>query len=121
MLREICVSFCRFNETFDGVVLAYEPREPSNLAKILPGIHPYLGVKLKAKLLLFHPKPNMLIGSLLLMLCSALLSAQVHVIVFLRKFELIKSIVRSFSCEVRIENSSFNLYSADALHILLHY
>uniref|UniRef100_M1BN56 S1 motif domain-containing protein n=1 Tax=Solanum tuberosum TaxID=4113 RepID=M1BN56_SOLTU len=31
----------RFNEALDGVVLTYEPKFSSNLAKILPGIHPY--------------------------------------------------------------------------------
>ncbi|RVX03398.1 hypothetical protein CK203_019823 [Vitis vinifera] len=51
----------RFNEIFDGVVLAYDVDIPSKDAKILPGIHPYFGVRLKAKLLLFSPKPNMLI------------------------------------------------------------
>lgn len=52
----------RFNETFDGVLLAYVTDFPSTLAKILPGIHPFFGVRLEAKLLLFHPKPDMLLG-----------------------------------------------------------
>lgn len=56
-------SFYRFNEALDGVVLTYEPKFSSNLARILPGIHPYFGVKLEAKLLLFNPKPEMLLGS----------------------------------------------------------
>ncbi|KAK2997310.1 hypothetical protein RJ639_026258, partial [Escallonia herrerae] len=50
-----------FNETFDGVVLAYEVNILGNSAKILPAIHPHFGVRLKAKLLLFHPKPDMLL------------------------------------------------------------
>jgi hypothetical protein len=53
----------RFNETFEGVVLAYDVKIQDKLAKILPAIHPYFGVSLKAKLLLFAPKPNMLLGS----------------------------------------------------------
>ncbi|CAA2993572.1 Hypothetical predicted protein [Olea europaea subsp. europaea] len=61
ILRELSSLLFTYNETFDGVVLAYDPNVRSNLAKILPGIHPYLGVRLKAKLLLFSPKPNMLL------------------------------------------------------------
>lgn len=53
----------RFNESFDGVVLAYDVQIQDKIAKILPGFHPHFGVKLKAKLLLFAPKPNMLLGS----------------------------------------------------------
>ncbi|KAM3204926.1 hypothetical protein P3L10_028336 [Capsicum annuum] len=51
----------KFNESLDGVVLTYEPKFSSNLAKILPGIHPYFGMRFEAKLLLFHPKPDMLL------------------------------------------------------------
>ncbi|PHU05020.1 hypothetical protein BC332_25842 [Capsicum chinense] len=51
----------KFNESLDGVVLTYEPKFSSNLAKIPPGIHPYFGMRFEAKLLLFHPKPDMLL------------------------------------------------------------
>ncbi|CAK9148258.1 unnamed protein product [Ilex paraguariensis] len=51
----------RFHETFDGVLLAYDVKILSQVAKILPGIHPYFGVRLKAELLTFYPKPNMLL------------------------------------------------------------
>ncbi|KAL3640960.1 hypothetical protein CASFOL_015928 [Castilleja foliolosa] len=50
-----------YNETFEGVVLAYDPIISSESAKILPGIHPYFGVNINAKLLLFDPKPDMLL------------------------------------------------------------
>ncbi|KAL7155426.1 hypothetical protein ABFS83_03G074100 [Erythranthe nasuta] len=50
-----------YSETFGGVVLAYDPNIRSNLGKVLPGIHPHLGISLKARLLLFNPKPNMLL------------------------------------------------------------
>ncbi|XP_060673765.1 uncharacterized protein LOC107420376 isoform X2 [Ziziphus jujuba] len=50
-----------FNENFDGVVLAYEFNILDKNAKILIGIHPFFGVRLKAKLLLFSPKPDMLL------------------------------------------------------------
>jgi hypothetical protein len=53
----------RFSETLEGVVLAYDVQIQDDLAKILPALHPYFGVSLKAKLLLFAPKPNMLLGS----------------------------------------------------------
>lgn len=52
----------RFNETFDGVVLAYDVNIIGDLAKILPGIHPYFGVRLTGKLLLFYPKSDMILG-----------------------------------------------------------
>ncbi|GFP95288.1 probable DNA-directed RNA polymerase i subunit rpa43 [Phtheirospermum japonicum] len=50
-----------YSEAFEGVVLAYNPIISSESAKILPGIHPYFGVKLKAQLLLFDPKPDMIL------------------------------------------------------------
>ncbi|XP_052201634.1 uncharacterized protein LOC127807651 [Diospyros lotus] len=61
ILRELSSLLFKFNETFDGVVLAYDVNVQSKKAKILPGVHPYFGVKLTAKLLLFHPKPDMLL------------------------------------------------------------
>lgn len=54
----------RFNEGFDGVVLAYDFNILDKKAKILNGVHPYFGVRLEAKLLLFSPKPDMLLGKL---------------------------------------------------------
>ncbi|XP_076928450.1 uncharacterized protein LOC143592404 [Bidens hawaiensis] len=51
----------KFNETFDGVLLAHSVSTNDELAKILPGLHLYFGVRLKAQLLLFYPKPNMLL------------------------------------------------------------
>lgn len=60
---DMVILFLRFNENFDGVVLAYDEQFQSNKAKITPGIVPNLGVKLKAKLLLFSPKPDMLLGN----------------------------------------------------------
>ncbi|XP_073051519.1 uncharacterized protein [Primulina eburnea] len=64
ILRELSSLLFTYSETFDGVVLAYDPNVRSNWARILPGVHPYFGVKLKARLLLFNPKPDMLLGSL---------------------------------------------------------
>ncbi|XP_059303792.1 uncharacterized protein LOC132055809 isoform X1 [Lycium ferocissimum] len=59
--RELSSLLFKFNEALDGVVLTYEPKFSSNLAKVLPGIHPYFGVGFEAKLLLFNPKPEMLL------------------------------------------------------------
>lgn len=53
--------------------MAYDVNIPSKDAKILPGIHPYFGVRLKAKLLLFSPKPGMLLGSISITLLLYLL------------------------------------------------
>ncbi|KAK4349400.1 hypothetical protein RND71_032155 [Anisodus tanguticus] len=61
--RQLTSLLFKFNEALDGVVLTYESKFSSNLAKILPGIHPYFGVRFEAKLLLFYPKPEMLLGS----------------------------------------------------------
>ncbi|XP_073043795.1 uncharacterized protein [Primulina eburnea] len=61
ILSELSSLLFTYSETFDGVVLAYDPNVRSMLARILPGIHPYFGVKLKARLLLFNPKPDMIL------------------------------------------------------------
>ncbi|KAK4804954.1 hypothetical protein SAY86_004771 [Trapa natans] len=61
VLHQLSSLLFKFNESFDGVVLAYDVGFVDEAAKILPGILPYFGVKLKAKMLLFSPKPNMLI------------------------------------------------------------
>ncbi|CAI9116897.1 OLC1v1018179C1 [Oldenlandia corymbosa var. corymbosa] len=61
ILVELNSLLFKFSETFDGVVLAYEPNVQSYLAMILPGLHPYLGVSIQSELLLFHPKPDMLV------------------------------------------------------------
>ncbi|KAL9237764.1 hypothetical protein vseg_012274 [Gypsophila vaccaria] len=47
----------KFNETFGGVLLAYDFDIKCNLAKIL-SLYPFIGVNLKANLLLFAPKPD---------------------------------------------------------------
>lgn len=57
--RELSSHLFKHNDTFDGVLLAYEVIDvPSRLAKILSGLDPYLAVRLKANLLLFTPKPD---------------------------------------------------------------
>ncbi|KAK6938930.1 hypothetical protein RJ641_032438 [Dillenia turbinata] len=59
--RELNSLLFQYNEIFEGVVLAYQFNIPSETAKILPGVDSYFGVRLKAKLLLFAPKPGMLV------------------------------------------------------------
>ncbi|XP_048132365.1 uncharacterized protein LOC115754685 isoform X2 [Rhodamnia argentea] len=61
VLHELSSHLFQFSEIFDGVLLAYDVDIVDRNAKLLSGIHPYIGVRLKAKLLLFSPKPNMLI------------------------------------------------------------
>ncbi|KAK7340412.1 hypothetical protein VNO77_21114 [Canavalia gladiata] len=61
VLRELSTLLFTFNEMFDGVVLAYDVNSLDTCAKVLPGVHPYFGVNLKVNLLLFSPKPNMLL------------------------------------------------------------
>ncbi|XWS14481.1 hypothetical protein CRYUN_Cryun35bG0013300 [Craigia yunnanensis] len=50
-----------FNETFDGVLLAYDVNIPDKEAKMISGVHPYFGLRLKANLLLFSPKSDMVL------------------------------------------------------------
>jgi len=52
----------RYNETFDGVLLAYDATVKSKQAKILTGLHPYFGVRVNTRLLLFDPKPKSFVG-----------------------------------------------------------
>ncbi|KAL1534791.1 hypothetical protein AAHA92_30926 [Salvia divinorum] len=61
ILSELSTLLFTYNETFGGVVLAYDPSIRSDLAKIVPGTFPCFGVQLKAKLLLFNPNPNMVL------------------------------------------------------------
>lgn len=58
----VVIFYCRYSQAFDGVVLAYSVDPQDNCAKILSGVHPYFGVRLRANLLIFSPKPNMLLG-----------------------------------------------------------
>ncbi|KAL9449057.1 hypothetical protein AB3S75_011065 [Citrus x aurantiifolia] len=77
ILRELSSLLFKFNEIFEGVLLAYDVNILDKNGKILFGIHPYFGVKLKAKLLLFSPKPNMLVEGKVVRLTQA----SIHVIV----------------------------------------
>ncbi|XP_026429830.1 probable DNA-directed RNA polymerase I subunit RPA43 isoform X1 [Papaver somniferum] len=61
ILRELSSLLFKYNEMFDGVVLAYDVGVRNETARILPGVHPFYGVKLTAELLLFSPKPGMLV------------------------------------------------------------
>ncbi|KAF8009337.1 hypothetical protein BT93_J0359 [Corymbia citriodora subsp. variegata] len=61
ILRELSSHLFQFNKIFGGVLLAYDIDVASKNAKILPGLNPNSGLRLKAKLLLFSPEPNMLL------------------------------------------------------------
>lgn len=62
--------YCRYSQAFDGVVLAYSVDPQDKCARILSGVHPYLGVRLQANMLIFSPKPNMLLGFFLASSCE---------------------------------------------------
>jgi hypothetical protein len=62
--------FCRYSQAFDGVVLAYSVEPQDKCARILSGVHPYFGVRLQANMLIFSPKPNMLLGFFLASSCE---------------------------------------------------
>ncbi|KAJ3681085.1 hypothetical protein LUZ60_015574 [Juncus effusus] len=59
--RQLSSLLFTYDELFDGVVLSHECSIQDEKAKILPGLTPYFGVKTKAKLLLFSPKPDMIL------------------------------------------------------------
>ncbi|KAK3425299.1 uncharacterized protein LOC104449150 [Eucalyptus grandis] len=61
ILRELSRHLFQFNEIFGGVLLAYDVDIVNKDAKIMPLMQPNHGVRLRAKLLFFSPKPNMLL------------------------------------------------------------
>ncbi|GAB4852502.1 hypothetical protein Ancab_016716 [Ancistrocladus abbreviatus] len=76
--RELSSLLFKFNENFGGVLLAYEVVDiMSKRAKILSGLYPFLGVRLKANLLLFAPKENMLLEGKIVKLARE----SIHVVV----------------------------------------
>ncbi|KAI3806530.1 hypothetical protein L1987_22437 [Smallanthus sonchifolius] len=78
IFSELSSMLFKFNETFDGVLLAYSASSDDKLAKILPGLNPCFGVRLKAQLLLFNPKPNMILEGKVVKLGEH----SIHVVVF---------------------------------------
>ncbi|KAK8941041.1 hypothetical protein KSP39_PZI009921 [Platanthera zijinensis] len=61
ILTQLSSLLFRYSEDLEGVLLAYQVNVRSKVARILPGLVPHFGVKLKATLLLFAPKPGMFI------------------------------------------------------------
>ncbi|CAN1173131.1 Probable DNA-directed RNA polymerase I subunit RPA43 [Linum perenne] len=59
--RELSNLLFKYSDSFDGVLLAYNVNVPEKKGRILPSVHPFISVKLSAKLLVFMPKPNMLL------------------------------------------------------------
>ncbi|KAJ3688465.1 hypothetical protein LUZ61_017629 [Rhynchospora tenuis] len=59
--RQLSSVLFTYDEAFDGVLLSHEFSIEDDKAKILPGLTPFCGVKIKAKLLLFSPKPDMIL------------------------------------------------------------
>ncbi|XVF63725.1 hypothetical protein PTKIN_Ptkin09bG0109100 [Pterospermum kingtungense] len=77
ILRELSSLLFQYNETFDGVLLAYDVNILDKKAKILSGVVPYFGLRLKANLLLFSPKPDMILEGKVLKLSEE----SIHVII----------------------------------------
>lgn len=61
VLRQLSNSLFTFDEVFDGILLAYSFEIQNKTPKILPGLIPYLGVNIDAKLLVLSPKAGMLL------------------------------------------------------------
>lgn len=61
VLREISTMLFTYSEIFDGIVLAYDSDSPDLKPLITSNVEPVFGVKLKVNLLLFSPKPDMLL------------------------------------------------------------
>ncbi|XP_050365838.1 uncharacterized protein LOC126784415 isoform X2 [Argentina anserina] len=59
--HELSSMIFKFDDNLDGALVAYKFDISSKDAKILNGVYPYFAVNLRAKLLLFSPKPNMLV------------------------------------------------------------
>ncbi|ONK59119.1 uncharacterized protein A4U43_C08F3160 [Asparagus officinalis] len=59
--RQLSSLLFTYDDNFDGILLSFDYHIQHRKAKILPGLIPYFGVQLKAKLLLFSPKPDMLL------------------------------------------------------------
>ncbi|ESW11681.1 hypothetical protein PHAVU_008G050600 [Phaseolus vulgaris] len=99
VLRELSSLLFTFSEIVGGVVLAYDVNSLDTCAKILPGVHPYLGVKLKANLLLFCPKPNTLLEGKVVKLTQE----SIHVVVLGFSAAIIteKDIREEFVCKTK--------------------
>jgi hypothetical protein len=54
----------RYEDRFEGVLLAHEVVVNGDRAKILNGLVPYFGVPVHANLLLYSPQPDMILGKL---------------------------------------------------------
>ncbi|XP_031474779.1 uncharacterized protein LOC116246981 [Nymphaea colorata] len=53
----------KYDDRFDGVVLAhYDTKIQNKTARLMSSLTPYFGVRLRTKLLLFSPKPGMLLA-----------------------------------------------------------
>lgn len=77
-LRQLSSLLFTYNDVFDGILLSFDVVSQNRKAKILPGLVPYFGVELRANLLLFSPKPDMLLEGKVVKLGKE----SIHVIVF---------------------------------------
>ena len=62
-LKVNCLENCRYNEHFEGSVLAHlDTKIQGKTGTILEGLSPYFCVRLRTTLLLFSPKAGMIVG-----------------------------------------------------------
>ncbi|XP_006655836.1 DNA-directed RNA polymerase I subunit rpa43-like isoform X1 [Oryza brachyantha] len=59
--RQLSTLLFSYEDRFDGVLLAHEAIVESEQGKILNGLVPYFGVPVHANLLLYSPKPDMML------------------------------------------------------------
>uniref|UniRef100_A0A0E0DXM9 DNA-directed RNA polymerase subunit n=1 Tax=Oryza meridionalis TaxID=40149 RepID=A0A0E0DXM9_9ORYZ len=59
--RQLSSLLFSYKDRFDGVLLAHEATVESEQGKILNGLVPYFGVPVHANLLLYSPKPDMML------------------------------------------------------------
>uniref|UniRef100_A0A0E0A5L8 DNA-directed RNA polymerase subunit n=1 Tax=Oryza glumipatula TaxID=40148 RepID=A0A0E0A5L8_9ORYZ len=59
--RQLSSLLFSYEDRFDGVLLAHEATVESEQGKILNGLVPYFGVPVHANLLLYSPKPDMML------------------------------------------------------------
>uniref|UniRef100_A0A0E0L8D4 DNA-directed RNA polymerase subunit n=1 Tax=Oryza punctata TaxID=4537 RepID=A0A0E0L8D4_ORYPU len=61
IVRQLSSLLFSYEDRFDGVLLAHEATVESEQGKILNGLVPYFGVPVHANLLLYSPKPDMML------------------------------------------------------------
>ncbi|XP_047323585.1 uncharacterized protein LOC124927243 [Impatiens glandulifera] len=115
IIRQISSLLFQYNQVFDGVLLGYDVIETENqVANILPGIHPFFGVRLRTKLLLFKPMPNMLLEGKVLKISPQ----SIHIVVlgFVSAVIAEEDIPENFKYRVKKHGKELFVSKSDKLH-----